>query len=142
MRQFRGCGAEVIDLSLNPVDDSFLSCSKDRTVRLWNLQQPSTLAILDLPKAGNGYTLDPNGVPHASYDSTGLVFCITAPLDDGAGHVSCPDLIHTSFGFQGTMSLKYNSLACSYYFWFFFLLADSSVRRTKIFYWGICRIES
>jgi hypothetical protein len=72
---------------LSPVDDSFLSCSGDRTVRLWNLQQAGSLAILDMPKSGNGHNLDPSGVPHASYDSTGLVFCITAPLDDKAGHV-------------------------------------------------------
>ena len=88
LRQFRGCGAEIADLSLNPVDDTLLSCSKDRTVRLWNLQQPGALAIMDLPKSGNQYTLDPNGVPHASFDSTGLVFCIAAPLDENAGHVS------------------------------------------------------
>lgn len=87
LRQFRGCGAEVCDLSLSPVDDSFLSCSGDRTVRLWNLQQAGSLAILDLPKSGNGYTLDPFGFPHASFDSTGLVFCITAPLDATAGHL-------------------------------------------------------
>jgi WD40 repeat protein len=87
LRQFRGCGAEVCDLSLSPIDDSFLSCSGDRTVRLWNLQQAGSLAILDLPKSGNGYNLDPTGVPHATYDSTGLVFCITAPLDAGAGHL-------------------------------------------------------
>ena len=87
LRQFRGCGAEVSDLSLSPIDDSFLSCSGDRTVRLWNLQQAGSLAILDLPKSGNGMYLDPAGEPRASYDSTGLVFCITAPMDAGAGHV-------------------------------------------------------
>ncbi len=87
LRQFRGCGAEVCDLSLSPVDDSFLSCSGDRTVRLWNLQQAGSVAMLDLPKSGNGYTLDPLGFPHASFDSTGLVFCITAPLDATAGHL-------------------------------------------------------
>lgn len=87
LRQFRGCGAEVSDLSLSPIDDSFLSCSGDRTVRLWNLQQAGSLAILDLPKSGNGMYLDPAGEPRASYDSTGLVFCITAPMDAGAGHL-------------------------------------------------------
>mmetsp|Transcript_19941 Transcript_19941/g.24595 ORF Transcript_19941/g.24595 Transcript_19941/m.24595 type:complete len:362 (-) Transcript_19941:782-1867(-) len=87
LRQFRGCSEEVTDLSFSPIDDSFLSCSADKTVRLWNVQQPGSLAMLDLPKAGNGMVLDPKGVPHASYDSTGLVFCITAPLDAGAGHL-------------------------------------------------------
>ena len=93
LRQFKGCGAEICDLSMSPVDDTFLSCSGDRTVRLWNLQQAGSLAILDLPKSGNGHTLDPSGVPHASFDSTGLVFGITAPLDAGSGHVSLSAIV-------------------------------------------------
>ena len=46
-------------------------------------------------KMNNGINLDPLGVPRASYDSTGLVFCITAPLDAGAGHVRI-NYIHCS----------------------------------------------
>jgi WD40 repeat protein len=130
LRQFRGSGAEVCDVSMSPIDDSFLSCSRDRTVRLWNLQQAGSLAMLDLPKSGNGYKLDPNGVPLASYDNTGLVFCITAPLDDGAGHVS-----YNVFLFYS----NYPRTVCISKLLFILLtcLVTSLLRCKKLFCWGI-----
>jgi len=87
LRHFRGHSGDVTDVSMNPVDDCFLTCGTDRTVRLWNLQQAGSLAEMDLPKSGNGINLDPDGYPHVTFDSTGLVFGVTAPIASVAGHL-------------------------------------------------------
>jgi len=87
LRHFRGHSADIADLSMSPVDDTFLSSGKDRTVRQWNLKQAGPLAEMNVPKAGNRMVLDSDGIPHTSYDSTGLVFGITAPLASVAGHL-------------------------------------------------------
>ncbi len=94
LRQFRGHSGEILDISMSPVDDTFLTSSADGGVRLWNLQQAGSLASMDLPRSSsssgpNGVTkIDPNGSPNAAFDCTGLVFGISAPLDANAGHVS------------------------------------------------------
>jgi len=82
LRTFRGHFGAVTDLSMSPVDDCFLSSSIDRTVRMWNLQQAGCIAKLDLPS-------NVEGTPHATFDSTGLVFAVTAPMAVGSGHVRC-----------------------------------------------------
>lgn len=64
-----------------PADDSFLSSSADGTVRLWNLQQAGCLAELKLPS-----DIGKSGEPLAAFDSTGLVFCATAPMTQDEGH--------------------------------------------------------
>lgn len=87
MRQFLGHGGIVNNISMSPVDDTFLTSSEDRTVRLWDLRQAGTLGLMEMPKNGNGMTLDPHGHPITSFDSTGLVFGIAAPIDGGAGHI-------------------------------------------------------
>mmetsp|Transcript_19591 Transcript_19591/g.29673 ORF Transcript_19591/g.29673 Transcript_19591/m.29673 type:complete len:352 (-) Transcript_19591:42-1097(-) len=88
LRQFRGHSGEITDISMNPADDTFLTSSADRTIRLWNLQQAGSLATMDLPRRGpNGLTIDPHGIPSAAFDRTGLVFGVTAPLDANVGHV-------------------------------------------------------
>jgi len=48
LRYFRGHTAPVASLALCPASDTFLSCSLDNTVRLWNLQSPSPQARLNL----------------------------------------------------------------------------------------------
>jgi hypothetical protein len=73
---------------MSPVDDTFLTSSADRTVRLWDLQQAGSLATMEMPKGGKGATVDPSGCPIAAFDGTGLVFGISAPLAANAGHVS------------------------------------------------------
>eukprot|EP00592_Proboscia_alata_P014491 CAMPEP_0194392832 /NCGR_PEP_ID=MMETSP0174-20130528/122959_1 /TAXON_ID=216777 /ORGANISM="Proboscia alata, Strain PI-D3" /LENGTH=380 /DNA_ID=CAMNT_0039188445 /DNA_START=45 /DNA_END=1184 /DNA_ORIENTATION=- len=83
LRTFRGHTGEISNLSMNPVDDTFLSSSADGTVRLWNLQQPGCLAKLEMPAAGNSGGVTVSGAPYAAFDSTGLVFGITAACEDG-----------------------------------------------------------
>ena len=66
---------------MSPVDDHFLTSSADRTVQLWNIQHSGCLAVMTLP-------FEAVGTPHACFDSTGLVFAITAEIPGGMGNVS------------------------------------------------------
>lgn len=119
LRKFRGHTDVVNHISMNPADDTFLTSSRDRTVRcvydnvselticaatvhspladldvcftvfrLWSLQQAGAIGILELPSQAQGD-------PHVAFDSTGLVFGITASMTAGQGHVSfCCNLFH------------------------------------------------
>lgn len=67
---------------MSPVDDSFLSSSADRTVRLWNAgKSGNSLCELKLPQTVEG-------PPLAAFDSTGLVFGVTARMAGDEGNVS------------------------------------------------------
>ncbi|KAL8829529.1 MAG: hypothetical protein Q9170_006131 [Blastenia crenularia] len=48
IRYFKGHSAPVTDLAPCPKDDTFLSCSADNTVRLWNLKSQYAQARLNL----------------------------------------------------------------------------------------------
>ena len=103
LRQFRGHSGEVTSISMSPVDDSFLTSSKDRSIRLWDLKQAGSLATMDMPKSGKGMMMDLNGGSLAAYDSTGLVFGITAPLEGNAGHVSIFKLVLNNITVWGSL---------------------------------------
>ena len=79
LRKFRGHQDKVTRISMSPVDDTFLTSSMDRTVRLWNIQQAGGIAELKLPSE----TIEG---PLACFDSTGLVFAVGALMADGKGH--------------------------------------------------------
>uniref|UniRef100_A0A7R9ZRD4 Anaphase-promoting complex subunit 4 WD40 domain-containing protein n=1 Tax=Craspedostauros australis TaxID=1486917 RepID=A0A7R9ZRD4_9STRA len=79
LRKFRGHSDLVTKISLSPADDTFLTSSKDRTVRLWNVQQAGCLGKMDLPK-------QTEGTPCSVFDSTGLVFAIMAGMAGGEGY--------------------------------------------------------
>ncbi len=64
-----------------PADDTFLTASKDRTVRLWNVQQAGCIGQMDLP-------IDSEGDPHVVFDSTGMVFAVTVSMAGKQGNVS------------------------------------------------------
>mmetsp|Transcript_15832 Transcript_15832/g.17571 ORF Transcript_15832/g.17571 Transcript_15832/m.17571 type:complete len:210 (-) Transcript_15832:501-1130(-) len=64
---------------MNPADDLFLTSSRDRTIRLWSLQQAGAVGQMELPATARGD-------PIAAFDSTGLVFGVTAPIVNGQGH--------------------------------------------------------
>lgn len=67
LRYFKGHTAPVTSLALNPASDTFLSCSLDNTVRLWNLSSPSPQARLNL------------STPHlAAYDPSATVIAIAS----------------------------------------------------------------
>jgi len=80
LREFEGHSGVINDISMSPVDDTFLSSGVDGTVRLW-----------DCGKSGNNLgelKLPPNveGAPLAVYDSTGLVFGVSAAMAGGEGY--------------------------------------------------------
>ena len=78
LRKFRGHAAEVVCLSQSPENDTFLSSSNDHRVRLWNLQSSACLAECALPPETKS--------PLAVFDSTGLVFGVTAQKDNLQGY--------------------------------------------------------
>ena len=53
----------VVTLCMSPVDDSFLSGSMDRTLRLWDLRSPNCQGLMHL-----------SGRPVAAFDPEGLIF--------------------------------------------------------------------
>ncbi|VDC05382.1 unnamed protein product [Peniophora sp. CBMAI 1063] len=65
LQYFRGHTDRVISLEMSPVDDSFISSSMDRTVRLWDLRSPSCRGLLTLPAPAV-----------VAYDATGAVFAV------------------------------------------------------------------
>ena len=67
---------------MSPADDMFLTASKDRSVRLWNVQQAGCVGQMELPTQVEG---DPSVV----FDSTGMVFAVIAAMAGKQGHVRC-----------------------------------------------------
>ncbi|XP_038054439.1 WD repeat-containing protein 82-like [Patiria miniata] len=63
IRYFSGHTKKVVSLSMSPIDDSFLSGSLDKTVRLWDLRSPNCQGLMHL-----------QGRPVASFDPEGLIF--------------------------------------------------------------------
>ncbi|EJD49659.1 WD40 repeat-like protein [Auricularia subglabra TFB-10046 SS5] len=64
---FKGHKKKVISLEVSPVDDSFISGSLDRTVRLWDLRTPHARGQLNLPT---------NPDPIVAYDANGVIFAV------------------------------------------------------------------
>lgn len=63
LRYFPGHTKKVISLCISPVEDSFLSGSIDKTLRLWDLRSPNCQGVMHL-----------SGRPIAAYDPEGLIF--------------------------------------------------------------------
>lgn len=63
LRYFPGHTKKVISLNISPVEDTFLSGSLDKTLRLWDLRSPNCQGVMHL-----------NGRPVAAYDPEGLIF--------------------------------------------------------------------
>lgn len=88
LREWSGHTGQVTGLSVSPVDDTFLSCSSDGTVKLWDIGQPGNpLGDMKLPPIVEG-------TPIAAFDSTGLVFGISAKMLSDEGHVSYGLIMH------------------------------------------------
>lgn len=54
---------KVTTLSLSPIDDTFISGSLDKTLRIWDLRSPNCQGVLHL-----------QGRPVAAFDPEGLIF--------------------------------------------------------------------
>ncbi|XP_065668810.1 WD repeat-containing protein 82 isoform X2 [Hydra vulgaris] len=63
LRYFSGHTKSVVALNMSPVDDSFISGSLDRTIRLWDLRSNSCQGIMHV-----------SGRPVTSFDPEGLIF--------------------------------------------------------------------
>ena len=60
---FRGHTKRVVTLCMSPTDDSFLSGSLDKSIRLWDLRSPNCQGLMQLA-----------GRPVAAFDPEGLIF--------------------------------------------------------------------
>lgn len=60
---FRGHNKKVVTLCMSPSDESFLSGSLDKTIRLWDLRSANCQGLMHLA-----------GRPVAAFDSEGLIF--------------------------------------------------------------------
>ena len=74
LRKFRGHTDQITAISMCPADDTFLTSSVDRTVRLWTAGQAGCLSELKLPEQ----TINS---PLVAFDYTGLVFAVTAAMN-------------------------------------------------------------
>ncbi|XP_068171966.1 WD repeat-containing protein 82-like [Antennarius striatus] len=63
IRYFPGHTAKVIALSMSPVDDTFISGSLDKTIRIWDLRSENCQGLTN-----------PLGKPVCSFDPEGLIF--------------------------------------------------------------------
>lgn len=80
LREFEGHAGLVNEISMSPVDDAFLSSGLDGTVRLWDCgRSGNSFGELTLPASVEG-------PPLAVFDSTGLVFGVSAAIAGGEGH--------------------------------------------------------
>jgi COMPASS component SWD2 len=70
LRYFWGHSDVVTSLCMNPIDDTFITASEDRTVRLWSLSSPNPTAKLQLPAKFES--------PYATFDASGVIFGVLA----------------------------------------------------------------
>jgi len=63
LRYFSGHSKRVIALNMSPVDDTFISGSLDRTIRLWDLRSSNCQGLMHV-----------SGRPVTSFDPEGLIF--------------------------------------------------------------------
>lgn len=68
IRYFKGHTDTVTSIALCPSSDSFISCSRDNTVRIWNLQSANYQGLLRL-----------HAPYHAAYDPSATVIAIASP---------------------------------------------------------------
>jgi COMPASS component SWD2 len=71
VKKFVGHTDLITHLEMNPIHDEFMSCSRDMTLRLWNLSSPhqECTAILDLS--------DKKAHCVAAFDPTGVAFAVS-----------------------------------------------------------------
>ncbi|KAL7271155.1 hypothetical protein RUND412_006105 [Rhizina undulata] len=61
IRYFKGHRGTVTSLEVSPVDDQFISCSRDHTVRVWDLRSPNCQGLLNIDSPSIA-TFDPSGI--------------------------------------------------------------------------------
>ncbi|XP_036600027.1 WD repeat-containing protein 82-like [Trichosurus vulpecula] len=63
IRYFPGHEKRVVALSMSPVDETFISASLDKTIRLWDLRVPNCQGLMYL-----------QGTPFCAFDPEGIIF--------------------------------------------------------------------
>ncbi|XP_065058323.1 WD repeat-containing protein 82-like [Rhopilema esculentum] len=63
LRYFIGHTKKVVTLNMSPVDDTFISGSLDKTIRIWDLRSPNCQGLMHV-----------SGRPVGSFDNEGLIF--------------------------------------------------------------------
>ena len=85
LKYFSGHSAKVVSLSVSPVDDTIISGSLDKTVRLWDLRSPDCVGLMQCQvedffrtelKTQNRSILIFQGRAVASFDPEGLIFAV------------------------------------------------------------------
>lgn len=71
IRYFKGHTGQVCSLVMSPLEDLFLSGSKDSSVRLWDLRKSEAVGVVSIPSNGSSD-------PCVAYDPTGLVFAVAS----------------------------------------------------------------
>ncbi|XP_054712122.1 WD repeat-containing protein 82-like [Uloborus diversus] len=71
IRYFTGHTKKVVSLSMSPIDDSLISGSLDKSVRLWDLRSPNCQGLIAQ-----------SGKPIASFDPEGLIFAVANNSED------------------------------------------------------------
>lgn len=71
LRYFPGHTKKVNSLCLSPIDDTFISGSYDKTIRLWDLRSPNCQGIMHVTGSR----------PIAAYDPEGLIFGVGVNSD-------------------------------------------------------------
>lgn len=67
LRTFRGHQLPINNLVLSPISDTFLTSSKDQTVRMWDIRQEGAVALVRVKHK-----------PTVAFDNEGLIFAIGA----------------------------------------------------------------
>ena len=82
LKYFSGHSGKVVSLSVSPVDDTMISGSLDKTVRLWDLRSPDCVGLMQcqvkLQFRMNSFyiRLAFQGRAVASFDPEGLIFAV------------------------------------------------------------------
>ncbi|KAJ3412841.1 WD repeat-containing protein 82 [Chytridiales sp. JEL 0842] len=91
LRYFKGHTGRVTGLEMSPLDDQFLSCSTDGTVRLWDLRGSNSQGVLQTGQERNAVSFDP----------TGLIFAVAS----GSSQIRLYDLKNYAAGPFITMTV-------------------------------------
>lgn len=75
IRYFQGHTDKVTSLCMSPIDDTFFSSSKDKTVRLWDLRSPHTQGLLRMQK-NNSRQHKPHSAPVVAIDPEAVIFAV------------------------------------------------------------------
>lgn len=67
IRYFKGHKRLVTSLEVSPVDDQFISCSLDDTVRVWDLRSPNCSGLLNITSPSL-----------AAFDPSGIIFAVAS----------------------------------------------------------------